>query len=113
MLSNKSILLITLLIAASALSAWSLNDSYFGNRYGSLDARSYAMGSAGTYNDMRAFGIADNPANITLMRKNLGFSVNTHINRNQDDRSIPLYNSFDNYIDDAVLTSNVNSYDDF
>lgn len=113
MLSNKSILILILLITASALSAWSITDSYFGNRYGSFDARSYAMGSAGTYNDMRAFGIADNPANLTLMRKNIGFSVNSYINRNQDDRSFPLYNSFDNYIDDAVYASNINNYDDF
>ncbi|MDY0151303.1 MAG: hypothetical protein RBS43_03425 [Candidatus Cloacimonas sp.] len=113
MLSNKSILLLILLIVASALSAWSITDSYFGNRYGSFDARSYAMGSAGTYNDMRAFGIADNPANLTLMRKRVGFSVNSYIDRNQQDRSFPLYNSFDNYIDDAVYASNINNYDDF
>lgn len=113
MLSNKSLLILILLIAASALSAWSITDSYFGNRYGSLDARSYAMGSAGTYNDMRTFGLADNPANLTLMRKTLGFSVNSYITRNQDDRSIPLYNSFDNYVDDAVYASNINNYSDF
>ncbi len=110
MLSNKSIILFTLLIVASALSAWSISDTYFGNRFGTLDARMSAMGGAGTYNDSRAFGIADNPANLTLMRKNLGLSVNTYMTRNEDNRSFPLYNSFDNYVDDSVYSSNINFY---
>lgn len=113
MLSNKSIILLTLLILASALSAWSVTDTYFGNPYGSLDARIYSMGGAGTYNDARPFGIADNPANLTLMKKKLGLAVNTYMNRNEDNRSMPLYNSFDNYVDDAVYSSNINLYNNF
>jgi len=113
MLSNKSIILLTLLIVASALSAWSITDTYFGNRYGTLDARMSAMGGAGTYNDSRAFGIADNPANLTLMKNNLGISVNTYMARNEDNRSFPLYNSFDNYVDDSVYSSNINFYNNF
>lgn len=103
----------TLLIVASALSAWSITDSYFGNRPGSLDARIYAMGSAGTYNSRGAFGIADNPANLTLMQKKLGLSVNSYINRNEDNRAIPFFSSFDNYIDDAVYSSNISIHDNF
>ena len=113
MLSYKSIVLITLLLIASALSAWSITDSYFGNRIGSMDARIYGMGGAGTYNNARPFGIADNPANLTLLKKNTGFSVGTLYNRNEDNRAIPLYNSFDNYVDDAVYSSNINFYDDY
>ncbi len=47
------------------------------------------------------------------MRKTLGFSVNTYLNRNEDNRSIPLYNSFDNYIDDSVYSSNINTFDNY
>ncbi len=111
MLSNKSLILISLLIAASALSAWSITDTYFGNPYGTLDARIYALGGAGMFNQFGPFGIADNPANLTLMKKTLGVAVNTYIDRNEDDRAIPLYNSFDNYVDDAVISSNVNFFD--
>lgn len=113
MLSNKSIILVALLTIASALSAWSITDTYFGNPFGTFDARSMALGGTGTYNSQTPFGIADNPANLTLMRKSLGFSVNTYFNRNEDNRSIPLYNSFDNYIDDAVYSSNINIFNDF
>ena len=75
MLSNKSLILICLLIVASALSAWSITDTYFGNPFSTFDARSFAMGGAGLFNNKSAFGIADNPANLTLMHKTLGFSV--------------------------------------
>ncbi len=50
MLSNKSLILICLLIVASALSAWSITDTYFGNPFSTFDARSFAMGGAGLYN---------------------------------------------------------------
>ncbi|MDD3870407.1 MAG: hypothetical protein PHN58_08205, partial [Candidatus Cloacimonetes bacterium] len=93
MLSHKTIILLTLLIFASVLSAWSITDTYFGNPYSTFDARSFAMGGAGLFNSKGAFGIADNPANLTLMKKTLGVSANTYLNRNEDNRSIPLYNS--------------------
>lgn len=110
MLTNKSLILITLLILASALSAWSITDTYFGNRFGSMDARIYAMGGAGQYNSYRPYAFTDNPANLSLQQKHLGIAVNTYVNRNQDDRALPLYNSFDNYIDDNVYSSNINFY---
>ncbi|MDD2228742.1 MAG: hypothetical protein PHY48_04950 [Candidatus Cloacimonetes bacterium] len=113
MLSNKSLLLLILLIVASALSAWSITDSYFGNRYGSYDARIYGMGSAGTFNNTGVFGIADNPANLTLMQKKYGFAANSYINRDEDNRAAPFWNQFDYYIDDAVYSSNIHVYDDF
>ncbi|MEN6444616.1 MAG: hypothetical protein ABFC98_01065 [Candidatus Cloacimonas sp.] len=113
MLSHKTIILLTLLIFASVLSAWSITDTYFGNPYSTFDARSFAMGGAGLFNSKGAFGIADNPANLTLMKKTLGVSANTYLNRNEDNRSIPLYNSFDNYIDDSVYSSNINTFDDY
>ncbi|HRR01195.1 MAG TPA: hypothetical protein P5518_07730, partial [Candidatus Cloacimonas sp.] len=113
MLSHKTIILLTLLIFASVLSAWSITDTYFGNPYSTFDARSFAMGGAGLFNSKGAFGIADNPANLTLMKKTLGVSANTYLNRNEDNRSIPLYNSFDNYIDDSVYSSNINTFDNY
>lgn len=113
MLTNKSLLILTLLLLASALSAWSITDSYFGNRYGALDSRAYAMGSATTYNDLRPAAFAANPANLTLMKKAYGLQANTLVNRSEDARMLPLYNSFDNYIDDAVYASNINIFNSF
>jgi hypothetical protein len=113
MLSNKSMTVLILVLLASTLSAWSITDTYMGNRYGSMDARSFAMGSAGLYNDARAFGISENPANLTLMKRFAGLQMNTVITRAEDVRMIPLYNSFDSYIDDAVYASNINAYTNF
>ncbi len=112
--SMKSILLASLMLCSLALlSAWSITDTYFGNKLLTLDARSQAMGGSGTFNDLRPFGISTNPANLTLMQKTLGLQGGMHINRNEDNRHVPLYNSFDNYIDDAVYASNINFFDDY
>ncbi|MCB5253399.1 MAG: hypothetical protein RBR69_05550 [Candidatus Cloacimonadaceae bacterium] len=113
MLSNKSLLILSLLLVATALSAFSITDSHFGYRYGALDARGFAMGSAGMYNNMRPAGFVMNPANLTAQQKTVGLDVNGLINRSADTRMIPLYNSFDNYIDDAVYASNINAFTDF
>lgn len=114
MLSNKAILSLVLMLATLAgLSAWSLTDTYFGNKYGAWDARSYAMGSTGLFDDMRPLAISANPANLTLMGKKVGLGGSFFLNRNEDNRAVPLYNSFDNYTDDAVYASNANFYDNF
>ncbi len=117
MLSNKSLknaVLVVILIGCWAtISAWSVTDNYFGNRYGAFDPRGFAMGSASTYNDVSPFSIANNPANISVMKKSLGAQVSMNFTRNEDNRSIPMYNSFDAYIDDSVYSSNINAYDDY
>ncbi|MCB5286295.1 MAG: hypothetical protein LHW64_00645 [Candidatus Cloacimonetes bacterium] len=113
MLSNKSLIILALLLLVTTLSAFSITDTHFGYRYGALDARGFAMGSAGMYNNMRPAGFVLNPANLTAMQKTLGLNVNTMINRAEDTRMLPLYNSFDNYIDDAVYASNINAFTDF
>ncbi|MCB5247901.1 MAG: hypothetical protein LHW57_07750 [Candidatus Cloacimonetes bacterium] len=111
---NKHILIIlAMLFVLAGLSAWSITDSYFGNRYGVLDARSQAMGGTGLFDDMRPAGIIANPANLTLMDKGAGLEGAVFVNRNEDNRAVPLYNSFDNYIDDAIYASNINFYDDY
>lgn len=117
MLSNKSLkcafFLALLLGSMAVLSAWSITDSYFGNPYGAFDPRSFAMGSTGAFGDQSPFAIAINPANLTLMKKHFGAQASMNYTRNEDNRAVPLYNSFDNYVDDAVYSSNINAYDDY
>ena len=107
------LMLAVMILAAPSLAAWSITDSYFGNKYDGFEARAFAMGGAGTFNDLRPFGIAANPANLTLIKSRVGFQGALLVNRAEDNRYIPLYNSFDNYIDDAVYASNINFYDDY
>jgi len=113
MLSNKSLILIALLVLVTSLNAFSITDTYFGSRYSAMDARSLAMGGAGVFNDMRPAGFMQNPANLTAQKNFAGLHINTVINRAEDTRMIPLYNSFDNYIDDAVYASNINAFNKF
>nr|MDK2850467.1 hypothetical protein [Candidatus Cloacimonadota bacterium] len=113
MLSNKSLILIALLVIATSLGAFSISDTYFGYRYPAFDARSMAMGGAGVFNDMRPAAFLQNPANITVQKRFAGLHIATMVNRADDTRMIPLYNSFDNYIDDAVYASNINAFTQF
>ncbi len=113
MIKKQTIIILAMLLTLAGLSAWSISDSYFGNRFGMLDARSTAMGGTGLFEDLRPAGITINPANLTLMDKNAGITGGVFVNRNEDNRAVPLYNSFDNYIDDSVYASNINLYDDY
>ncbi|MDD2332211.1 MAG: hypothetical protein PHI68_06135 [Candidatus Cloacimonetes bacterium] len=115
MLANKNLstFIIITILAIGSLSAYSVSDGYFGNRLNSFDARIFAMGNASAFNDQGAFGILINPANLTLMKNNFGLQGGMGINRNEDTRMLPLYNSFDNYIDDSVYSSNINAFDDY
>ncbi|MCB5277268.1 MAG: hypothetical protein WC190_02985 [Candidatus Cloacimonadaceae bacterium] len=123
MLSNKHLIIFGLLMLVSLLGAFSVSDNYYGHppygqaslgqRYGVLDARGMAMGGTGVFNDMRPGSIAINPANITVQNRYAGLSLNTIINRAEDTRMLPLYNSFDAYIDDSVYASNINAFTDF
>ncbi|MDD3523179.1 MAG: hypothetical protein PHQ41_00590 [Candidatus Cloacimonetes bacterium] len=123
MLLNKSLMIFGLLLLVSVLGAFSVSDNYYGHppygqaslgqRYGALDARSFAMGGAGAFGTMRAGAIAFNPANITVQDDFAGLSIAGMINRTEDTRMLPLYNSFDSYIDDSVYASNINAFSDF
>ncbi len=108
----KHLMLVCLMaVLAVQMVASSITDDYFGNPINGYDARNFGMGSAGTFNDLRPFGIASNPANLTLMKTRVGVAVTMLMDRNEDNRHIPLYNSFDSYIDDAVYASNIDIYD--
>ena len=111
---SKTLVLTALLICLSfSLAAWSITDTYFGNRISTLDTRSFSMGGSGTYNGLRPFAITTNPANLTLIKKMLAAQATLNLTRAQEDRAVPLYNSFDAYLDDAVIASNANTYDDY
>jgi len=107
------LMLAVMMLAGTQLAAWSITDAYFGSKFDGFEARAFSMGGAGSFNDLRPFGIAANPANLTLMKDRVGFQGAMLINRNEDNRHVPLYNSFDNYIDDAVYASNINFFDNY
>jgi len=110
----KRILLITtLLIAVFSLSAYSILDLNGGNQVYRGDARLLSMGSAGMYNLGAPGSLALNPGLTGLLAEGFTFQFNPGTIINTEDRSIPMYNFFDGYIDDANYVSNSNGYGDF
>ncbi len=64
--SLKSLILLSIVLGSCAiLSAWSVTDNYFGNKFNTLDARAFAMGGAGTHIAMEA-------ADVVVMNDDLG-----------------------------------------
>ena len=110
----KQLLLVTtLLIAVFSLSAYSILDMYSGNQVYRGDARLLSMGSAGMYNTGDPGSLALNPGLTGLLAEGFTFQFNPGTVINSEDRSIPMYNFFDGYIDDANYVSNSNGYGDF
>ncbi|HQF82152.1 MAG TPA: hypothetical protein PK707_04790, partial [Candidatus Syntrophosphaera thermopropionivorans] len=83
MIKKLALSVILSIIIIAGLSAWSITDDYFGNRYGMLDARSYAMGSTGIFNELRPSAITLNPANLTLINRPAGLEGSFFLNRNE------------------------------
>lgn len=110
----KSLLAIFVLLMMSlSLCAWSVADYYLGNPITNFSARNLGMGNTGVFDTVTPFSISINPANVTMQNGRVGFSAAGMFTRNDDNRSIPLYNSFDAYLDDATISSNANLYDDY
>lgn len=110
---NTFLLLLCLSLMTFGLQAWSVSDAYLGNQIQSFDARLNALGNAGVYNEYRAMALTINPANASINIGQLGLQANAMLTRNADDRSFPLYNTFDAYLDDATYSSNINIYDEY
>lgn len=106
-------LLAGLLITTINLCAWSVSDYYLGNPTISLSPRNAGMGNTGVFDAYSPFTMSINPANVTNYNGKLGFGTTGLFTRNEDSRSLPLYNSFDAFIDDATYSSNINLYDDW
>jgi len=111
---NKYII-ITLILLATILSlgAWSITDYYVGSNIPVVGARNTGMGFTGVYDNFSPMSISLNPANLLLMNEYYGITIGGMFTRNEDNRSIPLYNSFDAYIDDATINSNINIFDNY
>jgi len=110
----KSLLVISgFMMISLSLCAWSVSDYYLGNQISSFSARNLGMGNTGVYDTFSPMSLSLNPANVTLLNGRAGFSATGMFTRNEDNRSIPLYNSFDTFIDDATISANTNLFDDY
>ena len=95
------------------LFSYSLLERVSGNLIENPDARSSAMGGAAVSGGNRLFDAFVNPANLGMMKEGFGIQTSLGIMKNDDNRSLPMYNFFDGYIDDATYVSNVNYYSEY
>lgn len=117
MLLNKSVKLLVMVTLLALISvnmlAWSVSDYYLGNHIAGIGARNIAMGHTGVYDIYSPLSINTNPANVVMLQHMYGLAVGGLFTRNEDNRSFPLYNSFDAFIDEATYSSNVNLFDNY
>ncbi|MBW6515582.1 MAG: hypothetical protein K0B81_03065 [Candidatus Cloacimonetes bacterium] len=113
----KNIFLCIILIAlVGHLFSYSLYENYelgIGKRITHLDARSAAMGGTGTASGTNIFDGMLNPANIGFLNDGLGFQFVFDVTQLEENRSMPMWNFFDSYVDDATYVSNTNFFTDF
>jgi len=104
---------IAIITLISSLFSYSLLEKETGNIIGNFDPHSAAMGSAVGAGGLRLLDSMVNPSNITGMENGFGFQGVSGFMIDSDNRSLPMYNSFDAYCGDAVYVSNVNFFSDF
>ncbi len=120
-LSLRTICVVVLIAFSASLMSYSLLEAGYepygqtdgiGNTVGVADARASAMGGACASGGMRFLDSMINPANLAFLDTRYGAQLNYGILRNNDRRSIPIYNFFDSYIDEGTYANNSNWYDE-
>ncbi len=101
-----------IILILSNLMSYSILDMQAGNQILNIDARSSAMGSAAAAGGNRFFDYLLNPANLSFLDQDFGAQVTIGVIRNSENRSLPMYNSFDAYVDKATYVSNANFFSD-
>lgn len=113
----KNIFLCIIIISlAGHLCSYSLYENYeleVGKRISHLDARSSAMGGTGTASGMNILDNMVNPANLGFLPEGLGAQFIFDVTQLEENRTLPMYNFFDSYVDDATYVSNTNFFTDF
>jgi len=110
---KKILLVITLITLITSLFSYSILEKVTGNIIGNLDPHSAAMGSAVGAGGFRLLDSGVNPAFLTSLENGFGFQGAGSFLLDSDNRSLPMYNSFDGYSGDAVYASNTNIFTDF
>ncbi|OPX25778.1 MAG: hypothetical protein B1H06_06945 [Candidatus Cloacimonas sp. 4484_143] len=110
---RKIVIVTTLLLITGSLLSYSILESVSGNYIKNLDARSAAMGQTGVVSTGRLFDMFINPANLASAKSNTGFQLGMNFVNDTENRSLPMYNSFDAYSGEGTYVSNENVFADF
>jgi len=101
------------LLLTIGLFSFSLLDRFSGNYINNIDARISAMGGASASGGIRLFDSNVNPANTGFLTEGFGSQLALGFLKNDDNRALPMYNSFDSYVDDATYAANVHFYEQY
>ena len=96
-------------LAAGPAVADSALDRYFGTPELGSSVRSRSMGGAGSALDQGAYSLVDNPAGIAIFRGSR-FDLGVGLLRASETRFVPLFDTFDSYVDDAAIAINNHQY---
>jgi long-subunit fatty acid transport protein len=102
--------LLTVLMAAGSAVADTALDAIYGTPEDGASARSLAMGLAGVATFMGSSAVVQNPALLATIdsRAHLDFQVG--IREANEDRFVPLYDTFDDLVAETAYALNRNSY---
>ncbi len=102
---RKIIFLLLTVMAVGTLSSYSLNEFHYGYRLNTFDATAVSMGNTGTAGSSNPLGITLNAINSLNGEKAYGFESSINASKVEDKRSIPMYNSFNAYINESTYTA--------
>jgi hypothetical protein len=100
---------IALALAAGTAHGASFLDRPWGTPEAGLSARSRAMGGAGVASANGVYSLADNPAALVLAADSRA-SVVGGVMRASENRFVPLFDTFDSYVDEAAIAVNDHAY---
>jgi len=103
-------LTVILTIIVTSLTAAFVYNRKTGYEVKSFSARSLALGSSGFTSSEDVMNAIKNPAIITGISNKYGLQINNTLTKNDEDRSFPIYDSFNSWIDDAVYASNAHLF---
>ena len=108
---NRSVKWIVLgaALVAGPVHADSALDRYFGTPQLGQSVRSFSLGGAGSALNQGAYSLVDNPAGMAV-ESGSRVDLNVSLARSSEIRFVPLFDTFDSYVDDAAIAVNDHQY---
>ena len=109
MTRRMAAILIALTVAAGAARADSFLDRPWGTPSAGLSARSRGMGGTGVASNQGSYSLADNPGAL-LLGSGSRVQLAGGVIRASEDRYVPLFDTFDSFVDEAAIAINEHAY---
>lgn len=107
------VICILILFVFTNLGAAFVYNGTIGKPIRAFSSRSLAMGSTGIAASAGVLNSYKNPAILSSLTNGISFQFNGNLSKNDENRSYPLYDSFDSYVDNAVYASNAHLFDKY